>query len=314
MNKQTISASAPGKVILSGEHSVVYGYPALVSSIDRRIKLSIQNKSSFSVIPKKAKSFVRKGLSALNENFDDTLLENLNISINSSLPIGRGLGSSASFAVALSGGVLALLNPKVSKKRINELAYIIEKEFHGDPSGVDNTVCTYGGYIRFKKDEYNKQSFKRIKAKRILDSLLLLDTGKPMETTKQMVMYVKERYNKFPKKTKKILTNIGKITEEFFTLLLNTKKLSLDVLIKENEKLLEELGIVSESTKRLIKKIEGIGGAAKITGAGGIRTNSGMIIVYHQNVGKIFELSRKLKLNLMPVELGGKGVQIEKSD
>ena len=89
--------SAPGKLIISGEHAVVYGYPALVTAIDRRLSIEGSGK-------------------------DDK--------ITSDIPIGAGMGSSAAFAVATS----ALRIKKIDLPKINELAYKLEKKHHGSRS------------------------------------------------------------------------------------------------------------------------------------------------------------------------------------
>ena len=83
-------------------------------------------------------------------------------------------------------------------------------------------------------------------------------------------------------------------------------------LIRDNEKLLEELGVVSESTKQIVRIIEKAGGSEKISGAGGIKTGSGMVIVYHKDIEKITMLGKKNGFNLSSVKLGEEGVRIEK--
>jgi len=82
--------------------------------------------------------------------------------------------------------------------------------------------------------------------------------------------------------------------------------------IKENEVLLEKLGVVSNSTIKLIRKIEKTGGAAKISGAGGKKDKSGILLIYHKDINKLKNFARKEKLELIEIQLGERGVRIEK--
>jgi len=84
-------------------------------------------------------------------------------------------------------------------------------------------------------------------------------------------------------------------------------------LIRENERYLEELGVVSDYTIDLIKEIEKIGGAAKISGAGGIKDNSGILLVYHPDKEKLLNFAKEKKLTVLPAKFTAKGVRIEKN-
>ena len=83
-------------------------------------------------------------------------------------------------------------------------------------------------------------------------------------------------------------------------------------MVKYNEELLEKLDVVSPTTKNIIRKIEKIGGAAKITGAGGKKESSGMVIVYHNDSDKLLKFAKDNKLDLFSVKIGEEGVRIEK--
>ena len=82
-------------------------------------------------------------------------------------------------------------------------------------------------------------------------------------------------------------------------------------MITENEKLLETLGVVSESTVKLIRNIEKMGGAEKISGAGGRKVKSGIVIVYHKNAKRLLAFAKKNNLNLFSVKIGEEGVRRE---
>lgn len=272
MSQKLNKVSTPGKLILSGEHSVVYGFPAIATAVNKRLFAT------------------KKG------------------DIHSDIPIGAGMGSSAAFAVAMS----ALKIGKLDLEKINKDAYKMEKILHGNPSGVDNTVVAYGGFLWYRKEDENFKLFKQIKAKTKLPELFLLDSGQSEETTRDMVEMVGKRYKKEKKKVLKIFRDVEIITKEMLGYLVGTSKPDFSNLIHENEKLLEELGVVSDNTKRIIRKIEKAGGVAKISGAGGKKTGSGMVLIYHKDVDKFKLFIKKNKLNLFSVRLGADGVRPEK--
>lgn len=270
-----ISYSAPAKVILSGEHAVVYGKPALVSSIDLRLKFSIWKEAAKTTdrdilfISQKIKNYLTK------EKISFTDIP-FNFKIESDIPMGRGLGSSAALSVASSAAFLEFYTGQMFEKEIvNNLAYKIEKKFHKNPSGVDNSTACFGGLILYKKNTPIKNlNFKTPKV--IEEKLFLIDTGKPEETTGEMVDFVKTKING------DILNDIEKITSK---LVISIKKNDESIFKKcfiDNEKELEKLGIVSEKTKKLLVSLSKFG-VGKVTGAGGRKTNSGFILFLPEN-------------------------------
>ena len=151
-----ISYSAPAKVILSGEHAVVYGKPALVSAINLRLKFIVTNfvRSSKDGKDDKEIFFISKEVKnyLINQkiNFID---KPFNFKIESEIPIGRGLGSSSALSVASSAAFLEFYTGRqFEKELINDLAFQIEKHFHQNPSGVDNTAACFGGLILYQKN------------------------------------------------------------------------------------------------------------------------------------------------------------------
>lgn len=274
-----IQVSAPGKLIISGEHAVVYGYPALVAAINRRlIVTSAKGKRT----------------------------------IQSEIPIGCGMGSSAAYAVATSAANVLLRNKKLDLEIINNAAYQVEKKRHGNPSGVDNTVSTYGGFLWYRKESENLKLFSPVKVKRALPKVYLIDTGRPVETTKEMVAWAAKLYKKNPLGTEIVFRKIEIVSKNFLKYFQGEDISNFGNLIKENEALLERLGVVSSSTIKLIRKIEKIGGAAKISGAGGKGDKSGILLVYHKNIDKLKNFAKRERLELIEIQLGEEGVRIEK--
>lgn len=309
-----VSVSAPGKVILSGEHAVVYGYPALVASTDFRAKVRIEKiNKGLEIIPSEANEIIKKGIENANL-FLGKEIDGLKILLNSQIPIGSGMGSSAAVAVALAFALIKIIINKTTLEQVNKLAYLTEKFYHGNPSGVDVAISTYGGYLWYRKETEDFKVFSKVTPNRKLTDFVLVDSGKPLESTKEMVsFYVSGYYKRHPQRVEGIFRNIEKVTKGFLRYILNEENISIIDLIRENERNLESLGVVSEFTKELIRKVEKLGGAAKISGAGGRKGNSGIVLVYHKDEDKLKNILNKWKLIFMDVKFGSRGVTYEKN-
>lgn len=287
-----IRYSAPAKVILSGEHAAVYGKPALVSAIDLRLEFIILPLNKLSpdifltkeivLIINKVKNFLRnEKISYLDKTFD--------YKIESKIPIGRGLGSSAAFSVATVAAFLEFYSGQLFKKEIiNQLAFEIEEYFHHKPSGVDNSASCYGGLILYQKGLGLKNLNFKI-PKNIEEKLFLIDSGKPEESTKEMVELVARKSLK-----KNILDEIEIITKGLEKALLKENIYQLKKTLIDNQRLLEKLGVVSEKTKRLLKDLAKFG-VGKITGAGGQKAGSGFVLFLAEDKKGLIEYLRSKK-------------------
>ncbi|MEK7634243.1 MAG: hypothetical protein AAB437_05365 [Patescibacteria group bacterium] len=284
-----ISYSAPAKVIISGEHAVVYGKPALVSAINKTLKFSLweetteTNDKNILYISKTVKKYLKK------EKID-FVDKQFNFKIESEIPIGRGLGSSAALSVASSAAFLEFYTGRqFEKENINNIAFQIEKHFHQNPSGVDNSAACFGGLILYQKNVNLKNLDFKI-PKIIEEKLFLIDSGKPKETTGEMVNLVGTK-------------SVGKILDEIE---ITTRKIEESIvkedinLFKEslvdNEYLLEQLEIVSEKTKKLLEDLSKFG-VGKVTGAGGRETNSGFIFFLTEDKEKLIKFLKNKKIN-----------------
>lgn len=302
-----VKVSAPGKVILTGEHSVVYDKPAILAAVNLRLSLSVERTKGWDkILSPEPEGLIKYGVEKLKSYYG--LNFPLKIKVNSNIPIGCGMGSSAALSSALSGAFRKFAGCQWNLEKINNLAYEIEKKQHGNPSGADNTVSTYGGFIYYEKGKNPR--FSHLSVDKNLP-LLVLNTGRPNESTEEMVALVKKLVDKTPHRVKRVLKQIEKVTENFLEFLSGKEKFSLRKMIKENEMLLEKLGVVSPYVMRLVRKIESIGGAAKITGAGGFRQGSGMILAYHHQPDKIKQFAEKEGLETFFIKLGEEGLKDE---
>ena len=222
------------------------------------------------------------------------------------------MGSSASLAVCMSALAQKLAKKEFNLEEINRVAYEIEKKQHGKPSGGDNTIVTFGGFVWYRKEAENLKVFSKINPVKALPNLFIINSGTPKESTGEMVSLVRKKYEKNPKKVKNIFNQIESCSKGFLKFILDEEKNDLGDLITLNEHLLEELEVVSPETKNLISLLEKNKASVKISGAGGKSQGSGILLVYHKDSEKLKNFVKSEKLDMIPVSLGKKGVKIEK--
>jgi len=312
---KSITYSAPGKIILSGEHSVVYGKPALVTAIDLRLTCSVWEDSPVddkSITGKAVNNCSTVIISYLKKKKIKFKERPFGYKITSVIPSGRGLGSSAAFCVALSATLLHFYTGMPQEKQlINSLAYQAEKYFHGMPSGVDVSASCFGGLIFYRKEfEFLKQisalNFKLPKS--FEDRLMLIDTGKPKENTAEMVRIVGSKYNKDPERMFSALCDIEKVTKRMVISIVKEDLKMFEEALGDNQKLLSKIGIVSSSAKKFIDEIEKFG-TGKVTGAGGLEKGSGMVLFLQKDVDSKVVLRDKFKT--IPFKQDLTGVRLE---
>ena len=281
-----VVASAPGKVILVGEHFVVYGEPALVMAINLYVQTSVEARSdniihiSSSLGPSgffKGDEFrpehggdeARKTLMPIKIAAETTMnslneRNGLNIEVTSTLPAAIGLGSSGALAVATVAAVSRLLGTNLKKKSIVDLSTEAERYVHINPSGVDQTISTYGGIISYKKDE----GILRIKTKFSIP-LVIGNTG-VIRDTGRLVDSVRQKIERLSDVLVPLISVAGKLTVNSISALKRGDLEELGMLMDVNQGLLKAIGVSNEVLDRLIYAAKQ-GGAlgAKLTGAGG---------------------------------------------
>lgn len=283
-----LEISCPGKIILMGEHAVVHHRPAIVAAVNRKMTATIKGDGNL-----------------------------LNTHLKSEIPTGSGMGSSAAFSVIQAATKFALdrktkLNSNLLAK-INRLAFENEKIYHLNPSGVDPVICTYGGILWFKKTKNGHKIFKKLKFKH-LPRFVLINTGQPVESTGQMVEKVGNKLRKEKNKIERIFDVMEAQTKLFLN---GLEKRNYDLIkntIQNCEACLEDLGVVGKLAQETVRKIEEAGGVAKVSGGGGLRGGSGILLCYHSKPQIILTLAKKLKLNAFTVRLGTMGVQIHETN
>lgn len=309
-----IVVSVPGKVHLMGEHAVVYGKPALLAAINLRLRVSIEPSKQIEIISSEPTDHAKYAIDFLLDQFQVKNPAPFKVTIDSEIPAGYHLGSSAAVAVGTTGAVMYYFKKLWNPIRINELAYEIEKKQHGNPSGGDNTTVTVGGFVWFRKElEFLKSIWQLpFKPQQSLSHFFLINTGRPKETTGEMVALVKENMQKNPEEMKKHLDNNEQQVKRVTVALKEGDEKELTDAIRLGQRSLEGMGAVSKKVIPVIRKIEQAGGAAKILGGGGLADGVGFLLCYHHEPKSVESLCQSFGYTTQPLELGEEGIRLEK--
>lgn len=304
-----IKVSAPCKLHLLGEHAVVYGKPAILTTVNLRVfvTISANTQSAATSMKKIIEPIIKKGLGIKK-------IPPYELKIESPIPIGSGLGSSAAVSSAYIAALLSFLKVKWDLSLINKLAFEAEKVFHGNPSGADPATVIFGGLIWYRKETQDLKLIQPLSfsiPKKLAKNFVLINTGTPQETTKDMVMMVKNLFDKEPKIVNTFLENQEKLVRELLNVIKDAQEEKLIRIIRKGEKNLENIGVCSTQVKKVIRQIEKAGGAAKICGAGASTGPTGVLLTYHQDRKVLEKIAKEFNLTYFSMELGVEGLRQE---
>lgn len=308
-------ASAPGKVILFGEHFVVYGIKAILCAIDKRVKVTSSTTESNSIDIKSNLGSISIPKSKSLDELKSPLLPfiylskkmisrfdhpgGISVTIDSSIPSGVGLGSSSACCVAAAASISGLFN-HFSKDEIVNLAIEAEKTIFKDTSGADCSVCTYGGIMEYDKEN----GFKKIESS-LNFPLVIVNSGIVHSTNK-----VVKKVNEFKKKNELIFSSLcEKETELVNKVILSLKNndlTSLGKIMTQNQEYLEKLGVSNNVLKNMIEIANKTSFGSKITGAG----LGGCIIscVDESNLNPTLKNLQSNNYDCFPVKIDSKGL------
>ena len=269
-------ASAPGKVILFGEHFVVYGVKAILCSINKRVTVTAEKISDKKIVinseignlilePNKSISEINSPLKPFYY-LGNKVIKNqdtgIQIKIDSEIPLGVGLGSSSACCVAGAAAIFKLFGD-ISKEEILELAIEAERTIFENTSGADCTVCVYGGIMEYDK----KQGFKKIEDEPNFQ--LVIANSNIEHSTESMVSEVKAFTIKNKEEFSKLLNQELELVEDVLKLLKENNTIELGEKINQNQEYLETIGISNNQLREMIEIGQKMSFGAKITGSGG---------------------------------------------
>ena len=311
----TSIAKAPGKIILFGEHFVVYENRAILGAINKYAtvtsektntdnilissslgQVSIQKDEDVSNVEKKFRPFFYIAKEVIKKNNFD---KGISIKIESEIPIGAGLGSSSACCVAAAASMLDLFN-NTNKKEVLELAIGAEKTIFPNTSGADCTVSVYGGIIEYQKEK----GFTKINTENEFN-FLIIDSEQVHSTDK-----VVERVKKFKNDNTDIFTDLCAEEERLVTKALESMKdndlETIGKCMAQNQIFLEQIGVSNDQLLSITKEIEKITFGAKITGAG----DGGCIIALTQRNDDLSEYVNTTNHKTYHVTIQKTGMQV----
>ena len=286
-----------GKIILFGEHAVVYGYPALATSIETGIDCIVKDPDSkefhlsipawnLEVSPNDSIT-IAQVMQVIQNELGQPLCSLL---VKPNMPSRAGLGSSAAFSTAIIKTLLEFQKKTWTLEQINDLAYKAETIFHGTPSGIDNTVANYGGFCYLCDtqkyscpDQYILKTISLPRGNAFLlpplkksPSFVIINTEKERET-KEIVSHVRNLLQKNPTQIESIMQKIGDLSLLGYEALLQEDYKKLAQLMNENQEYLRSLDVSCPEIENVIQCAMNAGAwAGKLTGAG----RGGCVIIF----------------------------------
>jgi mevalonate kinase len=331
---------APGKLILSGEHAVVYGQPALAMAVNRyavatvmpqllpfvsfdlsdlayekrfsllaldhlknRIKEKYQRfvHGEFKIrdVLQKPVELAQFAFSLFMETLNLKLTQGMRIRLQSDIPIGCGMGSSAATILSVVHAIANHLRMDLSDDTFFRLGLEAENMQHGYSSGLDLRVSLYGGCLYVKEGHISPRNLP-------ITPMYLVNTGSPETSTGECVTTAASFF-----KTSGIGDDFADITTAMDMALQANNVAEVMRAIAANHQLLVKIGVVPARVQHFISEVQQSGGAAKTCGAGAVGGDkAGVALVVTENVFALQELCSKYHYSLLPVTGEARGVHV----
>lgn len=326
-----ITIHVPGKLILSGEHAVVYGQPAIAMAVNRYVSATITKDTVPNVlfdlsdlshrshltldalrqvkqrIKQKYHRFIRGeysirdvlqkpfelahyALGMISDSLNLSLPHGVKIHVQSDLPIGCGMGSSAATILSVMQAVSHYLQQPLSQEAIYQLALDAENMQHGHSSGLDLRVAMQGGCFYIHQQSLSPRQLPAV-------PMFIVNSGTPTSTTGQCVEKVAPFF-----KTGGMGAEFANVTNALDHGLQIQSVTAMSTAIRENHRLLTHIGVVPEPVQSFISEVETAGFAAKVCGAGSVSgEHAGAIWVMADDEAMLNQLSKRYGYSCTPL-------------
>jgi mevalonate kinase len=335
-----MKVQAPGKLILSGEHAVVYGHPALAMAVNRYVTaiatpqpaphisfdlsdLAYEHRLSLSTlhtlknrIKRKYQQFVKGdfkirdvlqkpvelaqvAFSLFFEVLNIKLTQGMKIRLESTIPMGCGMGSSAATILSVVHAIANHLEVTLPPEMFLRLGLEAENMQHGYSSGLDLQVSLYGGCIYMEAGQLHQRNLPTL-------PMYLVNTGSPETSTGECVEGAAKYF-----KNSKIGSDFAAVTTAMDEAFRNADLSYSQRMIRANHRLLVQIHVVPKKVQCFVEEIEQLGGAAKICGAGTISGDTaGVALVIIENETALTDLCARYHYSLLAVSGESRGVHI----
>jgi len=333
-----VKVYAPGKLILSGEHAVVYGQPALAMAVNRYVTATVMPETvpqvlfdlsdlahrshlSFSALQALKDSIKRKyhrfirgdfsirevlqkpfelaqfALGILAESLNLSLPHGVQIKVQSDLPIGCGMGSSAATILSVMQATSDYLNIPLSPEQLFQLALEAENMQHGRSSGLDLRIALEGGCLYMQGKNIQKRAVPEL-------PMYLVNSGTPLTTTGQCVEKAAPHFA-----SQQLKDDFAAVTRMMDEALQQQSWAKMQEAIRANHQLLVRIGVVPEKVQHFIAELETLGGAGKVCGAGAVAgEQAGAVLVSIEDKQIVSNLSSRFGYNVIPIAGEQRGV------
>ncbi|HIE31344.1 MAG TPA: mevalonate kinase [Methanosarcinales archaeon] len=263
----TKTCSAPGKIYVFGEHAVVYGKRAIASAINLRTTATVTESNQTEI----KSPLGTTGIDYMVHPYISRCIEHLSIPavsirIDSEIPVGSGLGSSAAAVIATLGALNAEFDLGMTRTAIAEAGHQIEREVQGAASPTDTFVSTMGGTVVITPGQSPPASAKL----RLIDCDIVVGDTREFSSTKELVGNVRILHERYPDIMNPIFDIIDSLSEIGVPLIERGDYRSVGELMNIDHGLLDAIGVGSAKLSALVYAARDAGAyGAKITGAGG---------------------------------------------
>lgn len=331
---------APGKLILSGEHAIVHGLPALAIAVNRyaeaeasaqrlpivsfdfrdlayrealrfatldRLKDRIKQKyhrflrGEFNIrkVLKKPVELAQFALSLFFEVLNERPTQGIKIKLQSDIPIGCGMGSSAAIILAVIQAMAQHLQLSLAPELFLRLGLETENLQHGRSSGLDLRISQRGGCFLMKEGQLLERPLPSF-------PLYLVNTGVPLSSTGECVNQTASFFNR-----SNLRDDFAHVTETMDQALAAKNYSLFQEMIDRNQTLLTEIGIVPIKVQQFIADLKALGAAAKVCGAGAVTgDNAGVVLVVTDAISALIEICARYRYTLMPIRAESRGVHV----
>ena len=267
-----------GKVILFGEHFVVYGLPGIASAVGDKTIAKIEKSVKFELVDNRPatdgykiekKGEMERSMKLILDFMKiDPKKNPIKITLSGNLFCTSGIGASAAMATSIARAFSEYFNLDLNDEQVNRISYEGEKGSAGTPSGIDNTCATFGGLLWFEKNmQGGGNRIELIKIKKPIE-IVLGNTGLS-SVTSEVVADVKKAKEEYPKKYERIFKEYEKLAEEGRKALKDYDLKKIGKLMDKNHSLLKEMNLSCREAEEIIKIAKENGAfGAKITGTG----------------------------------------------
>ncbi|HEX9817425.1 MAG TPA: hypothetical protein VGA89_00830 [Patescibacteria group bacterium] len=326
LSNQPITASAPGKLMLSVGYAVVHGFSTVVTAVDQRLMATVKKNGSgwfYLQAPDLGLTNYSKKIAVLGnghvpksvqfieivykhflEKFPQQ--EGISVSTKSEFSTSYGFGSSSAVTVAFAKALTTLYDVNLSKKELFDLTYRVILEVQGVGSGYDLAAAIWGGTLRYVKPAKTIAQLKLREPK-----LLVVFTGEKADTP-TLIRMVNSLYERQPAKIKVIFEEINEIAFSLEKSLAIGDWSTVGKLFCRSQQAARELGVSSTRIEELIEIAQATGAyGATCSGAGG--GDCVLVAVADQQRAAVKKALRQAGAKILSVQLDAPGVRIEKA-